>query len=411
MAETTTATHDEPSTGTRLGLSAGEWFAIVAFWAFVAVLSAATRLVDPRVPGMQESVAMAVVKLSVLEYALWAVLTVPIIWLTSRLGIDGGQRFWRIVFFVALGLVLALLVDATLAAARAELLPPPRRGGRGRGGIGGIGRAGGFGAGGRASRAGGPFWFLDDLMVYFAILGAGIARAYFVRYQARRAETVALQAHAAQLQAQLAEARLAVLRTQLNPHFLFNTLNAVSALVERDPRGVRRMIARLSELLRHTLDGASEPEIPLHRELSLLERYVEIMRIRFQGRLEVELDVADDVRDALVPNLLLQPLVENAFKHGVDRVEGAGRIVVQARRVGDDLVLRVSDNGPGPAADPFALDDTEPRGVGGVGLRNSRSRLEELYGARQRLVLLPAAGGGTVAEVVLPYHTGERAGA
>ena len=263
----------------------------------------------------------------------------------------------------------------------------------------GFGRA-------RAARPGGPFWFLDDLMVYFAILGAGLARAYFLRYQARRAESVALQAHAVQLQAQLAEARLAVLRTQLNPHFLFNTLNAVSALVERDPRGVRRMIARLSELLRHTLDGASEPEIPLHRELSLLERYVDIMRIRFQGRLDVELDVAPDVRDALVPNLLLQPLVENAFKHGVDRMEGAGRIVVQAHRTGDDIVLRVTDNGPGPAGDPFSLDDTEPRGEGGTGLRNSRSRLEQLYGARQRLTLTSAPGGGTVAEVVLPYHTG-----
>jgi LytS/YehU family sensor histidine kinase len=241
------------------------------------------------------------------------------------------------------------------------------------------------------------FW-LDDLIVYFAVLAAGIARDYFLRFRTRHEEAVHLQSQAAQLQAQLAEARLSALRTQLNPHFLFNTLHAVSTLVERDPRGVRRMIARLSELLRYTLDGADEQEVPLERELTFLERYLEIMQIRFQGRLEVDTRVEPDVLDALVPTLVLQPLVENAVKHGVSKVEGAGRIAIHARRDGERVLLSVRDNGPGLPSD--GAPDEE-----GVGLRNTRARLAELYGPAQSLTLRAADGGGLVAEVALPYHT------
>jgi LytS/YehU family sensor histidine kinase len=254
-------------------------------------------------------------------------------------------------------------------------------------------------------------WFLDDLIVYFAVLAVGIARDIFARYRSRHDETVRLTAQAAQLQAQLAEARLAVLSAQLNPHFLFNTLHAVSSLVERDPRGVRRMIARLSELLRVTLEGTSEQEIPLSRELELLQLYLDIMQVRFQGRLVVDIHVDDEVLDALVPNFVLQPLVENAVMHGVSKVEGAGRIELRARCVRDDVVITVRDNGPGldaPAA-PGRLtangNGALPASGGGVGLTNTRARLEQLYGAEQHLSLRRAAEGGTVAEIVLPYHT------
>jgi len=258
-------------------------------------------------------------------------------------------------------------------------------------------------------------WFLDDLTVYFAVLAAGIARDIFARYRARHDETVRLTAQAAQLQAQLAEARLAVLSAQLNPHFLFNTLHAVSSLVERDPRGVRRMIARLSELLRVTLESPNEQEIPLSRELALLQLYVDIMQVRFQGRLIVEIDADENVMDALVPSFVLQPLVENAVMHGVSKVEGGGRIDLRAHRAGDDLVITVRDNGPGidvtvPTIESrltpdLPRDDGAP-GSGGVGLSNTRARLQQLYGVDQQLSLRPGAGGGTVAEIVLPYHTG-----
>jgi two-component system, LytTR family, sensor kinase len=238
-------------------------------------------------------------------------------------------------------------------------------------------------------------------MVYFAVVAAGFARDYFRRYQSRREEAARLQAQAAELHAQLAEARLAALRTQLDPHFLFNTLHAISSLVERDPRGVRRMIARLSELLRTSLEAGDEQEIPLEKEIAFLNRYLEIMQIRFQGRLEVDMRIDGSVVDALVPTMILQPLVENAVKHGVNKVASTGRIEIRAfRDETDRLVLRVRDNGPGLGA------DDESREGGGVGLANTRARLQQLYGTDQLLTLTPAPdGGGFVAEVTLPYHT------
>jgi len=181
---------------------------------------------------------------------------------------------------------------------------------------------------------------------------------------------------------------------QINPHFLFNTLHAVSALVERDPGGVRRMIARLSELLRHTIESHATDEVPLREELAFLKRYIEIMEIRFQGRLQVEIKIDDDTLDALVPNLVLQPIVENALEHGVNRATGDGRVSIAARRDGTRLVLSVRDNGPG----------LDAKNESGVGLANTRARLEQLYGAAASLSLSSADGGGVLAEIALPYH-------
>ncbi len=352
--------------------------AIVIFWALLAFISTVGRELDPRIPGIPPRVLRAVVLSTYVEYALWAALAIPIWWLASRYSVEGGRRLGRIVLFVALGIGIAIVVDALLLRVRETLL---------------------FGDG----RLGGPrrrpvptllgLGFLDDLMVYFAVLGAGVARDYFLRYRARLEET-------ARLQQLLTQARLDALRTQLNPHFLFNTLNAVSALVDRDPRGARRMIARLSDLLRYTLDESTGQEVPLHRELDLLSEYVELMQIRFQGKLTVDMRVDDDVRDALVPNLILQPLLENAIKHGVGRIAGGGHITVRARRSRaadiDVLVVTVTDNGLGPGG-----------GDEGVGLRNTNARLREMYGDVYRVVLRPAgeSGGGTEAELALPYHT------
>ena len=176
-------------------------------------------------------------------------------------------------------------------------------------------------------------------------------------------------------------------------------MNAVSSLVERDPRGVRRMISRLGDLLRHSIEGASVAEVPLRQELDLLARYVDIMQVRFQGRLEVELRVDERARDALVPNMILQPIVENAIRHGVERREGGGggRITIEAGIEADDVVLRVIDDGPGPGGDGTR--------AGGVGVRNTIARLEQLYGSGDRFALRAAVEGGAVAEVRIPYRT------
>jgi sensor histidine kinase YesM len=160
------------------------------------------------------------------------------------------------------------------------------------------------------------------------------------------------------------------------------------------------MIARLSELLRYTLNGGNENEVVLAQEIAFLERYLEIMQIRFQGQLEIEVQLGDDARDALVPSLILQPLVENAVKHGVDKVSDRGKIRIQARREVDRLVLTVSDNGPGPSN----VQKTE-EGEHGVGLDNIRQRLEQLYGSAQSLSLSKSPGGETIAQIVMPFRT------
>jgi sensor histidine kinase YesM len=239
---------------------------------------------------------------------------------------------------------------------------------------------------------------LNHFLIFCGILAAGFAREYSRRFRAHEKAAAQMAAETAQLQTQLTEAKLSALNAQLNPHFLFNTLNAVSSLVERDPRGVRRMIARLSELLRYTLEGGTDHEVPLSQEISFLERYLEIMQIRFQGKLEIDMQIEGEAHNAMVPSLILQPLVENAVKHGVDKITAAGKIGIRARLEGERLVLTVTDNGPGPAK-ITRLDDA------GVGLANTRQRLEQLYGNEQSLTLAEAPGGGTVARIIIPYRT------
>jgi two-component system, LytTR family, sensor kinase len=384
-------------------LMPGEILAILAFWALLAVLTAAGWLIDPRAAAVaamraarRPELASGFATLSLIEYALWAALTLPIFWMTRRFGGDRPSLV-RILAFLLIGIVLAVSVDALLQVISRQVIPPP------------VMQAPGMPSPRMPSstlpgRLPPPhqlrglffrFSFLYDFMVYVVVLGAGLVRNYMVRYQARLDEARRLQAEAAQLHAQLADARLNSLRTQLNPHFLFNTLNAISTLVEEDPPGARRMIARLSDLLRHTLAEGDDQEISLARELELLRRYLEIMEVRFQGNLEVSIDSESSLDDALVPNLVLQPLVENAFRHGLAPLQTVGRVAVRAVRDNGDLVLTVRDNGGGPAKQVRE----------GVGLANTRARLAQLYGARQRLALTAAEGGGALVEVRFPYHT------
>ena len=365
----------------RARLTRGELLAIFAFWIFMAVLTAANRLLDPRRPhGLQPTSPSVPVALAFAESLVWALVTVVIFLLIQRFLARRDRRWTQVAALAATGLAVSVVVDVVLDLTRIWILGVPDRHN--------------FFA--DPLRAVTHLWFLREMIVYCGIVAAGVAREYSLRYRARQDEATHLQAETAQLRAQLAEARLSALRSQVDPHFLFNTLNAVSALVERDPRGVRRMIARLSELLRHSLEGADEAEVTLRQEMEFVERYLEIMRIRFQGTLEVETAVEGEVMDALVPNLVLQPLVENAVKHGVSRLKSGGRICIAARRDDGRVVLSVRDNGPG-------LAEETPRE--GVGVRNTRQRLEQLYGNAQALALRPADGGGVEAEVTLPYHT------
>lgn len=200
---------------------------------------------------------------------------------------------------------------------------------------------------------------------------------------------------AAELEQQLTQARLQALQMQLNPHFLFNTLNMISSVIYDDPKIADKMIASLSDLLRATLNGAAGHEITLAQELELLQRYVAIMKARFQDKLELRLDVEAVTRNALVPGFILQPLVENAIKYSLENLQRA-EVEIAARVENEDLVLEVKDNGPGLGANPSEHNSN------GVGLANTAERLEKMYGGERRLLLENRPAGGLQATLTLP---------
>jgi len=228
------------------------------------------------------------------------------------------------------------------------------------------------------------------LFDFWGVIGVAHAVEFYRRAQAR-------ERTAAELRMRLSQAQLEVLRGQLHPHFLFNTLNSIATLVHRDADGADRMVTDLADLLRATLEHQGSHEITLAAELDLLDRYVGIVRGRFQDRLTVEFAVPLEARDALVPQFLLQPLVENALEHGIARRPGPGFVQITAQCVDSELRLSVRDDGPG-------LVGGGSNGHG-VGLANIRSRLAELYGPGDRLTLASATpDGGAVATVIVPLR-------
>jgi two-component sensor histidine kinase len=423
----------------------------VAFWTLFGALQASNSLLLPL--GNDFPHPWRLIASAMLGAYMWALFTPAIFRLAAHVAPDQRIRLSRIAQVLLIGLVVSALAAAVASTVNTLLVPRP-------GAVAGVrqerretGRVAGAvapdaprlpGAGpapGRAPSVASStarswrlprvmrvlrtlvrtlrHWYFQELVTFFGVFAAGLVSDLSRRYRARereaaqlqgqtsqlqaeqaelRARAARLQAQSAELNAQLAEARLAMLRTRLNPHFLFNTLNAVSALVAKNPKGVRDMIALLSELLRHALAETRAQEIPLREEARLLQLYLEILEIRYQGLLRTVMTIDPGVQEALVPNLILQPLVENAMKHGVDRAGGRGAIEVRADRVGDELVLTVRDTGPVDGPVPTS-------GSSGIGLRLTRERLVELYGTEQRLELTPSPGGGMTARVVLPYHT------
>jgi two-component system LytT family sensor kinase len=367
-------------------LSHRELFLIFVFWTSLAILASVNRLLDPRGFGFRGISPVGPIALAFIESWIWAALTPFVFWLSSRFSIERSRWVVHIPALLAIGVIISVIVYSGLAEVREQffetavghrqtptLFAPLRD----------IGR----------------FRFVNHFLVFMAVLIAGYARKYFIRDQMRIREANALGARAALLQVQLADARLDALRMQLNPHFLFNTLHAIAALVERDPAGVRRMIARLSELLRLTMDSEAEHEVTLDQELSFLRRYIDIMEVRFQGRLRTSIDAGDETLEAFVPRLILQPIVENALEHGAARATGEGIVAITAHRRGDDLVITVINNGPG----------VEPAAATGVGLGNTRARLTELYGDAASFTLTSRSEGGATAEMIVPFRTATHA--
>ena len=306
---------------------------------------------------------------------LWALFTPAIYALGKRYRID--RRSWpRTVPLHLAAAVIATFVDVAILR---ELLPL----------LGGEGGAARYPVYVVAARQ----LFLYSIC-YFVIVAIAHVRHYATLSYER-------DVRAAQLEAQLSAARLAALQGQLRPHFLFNTLNMIAEQVYTDPRGADTMLTKLGVLLRSSFVEADREEVPLWRELELLDSYLDIMGARFNGRLRVARDVDPQTLDALVPRFVLQPLVENAIKHGIEPREEGGEVAVAARLFHGALEIVVADDGDGLGDAPIRV---------GTGVHNTRERLRHLYGeGRQEFSLTPREGGGAVARIVVPYRAGEPA--
>jgi LytS/YehU family sensor histidine kinase len=242
---------------------------------------------------------------------------------------------------------------------------------------------------------------LDEGAKILLLACAGAVATYAAHWQERLSRRFSEAARESEeLQGRLDQARLQALRLQLQPHFLFNTLNTITALVHRDPPSAERMVTGLSELLRVSLGNAGEQEVRLDRELEVLRHYLDIQLVRFSDRLSVRFDIDPAARDAMVPSLLLQPLAENAIKHGISPRVAAGHLHISVRRHNEKLSLEVGDDGVGTRGSQPLTE--------GVGLGNARARLASLYGEQHRLEAGPRPGGGFTVKIEIPFYTEPR---
>jgi signal transduction histidine kinase len=233
-------------------------------------------------------------------------------------------------------------------------------------------------------------WALRNLIVYCVVLAVSYTRDY-------RRELRDRDVQASRLEGQLAKAQLHSLKSQLHPHFLFNSLNAISTLMRTDMDSAERMLDMLAELLRRSLRESAVQEVPLHQEMDFVGRYLDIEQVRFSNRLNVEIDVPPEVAEALVPHLILQPLVENAIRHGIGPKVGPGTVRITARRENDYLALQVSDDGVGPGLRRSSLTGE------GVGLTNTQARLDQLFGGRARMEFGAVIEGGFRVALQIPF--------
>ena len=333
-----------------------------------AVVRGSTRSRSFAVP------ASRILEVSALMVPVWTLAAIPIVALARRFPLTGPRRVRAALVHLLGALALPFVHSALVVGVRLALDHYPV-----------------------------PTSFLRE----FPGMAVGLALSNILFYTAVVASVHGVDAwrrdrsrelREAQLVARLSEAELEVLRMQLQPHFLFNTLHGISALLETDPRGARRMLTRLADLLRLSLRTDSAQEVPLREELAFLEQYLEIQRMRFGDRLQVRVEAPDG--DVLVPRLILQPLVENAIRHGIARRAGAGRVAIRAVVEGDRLRLTVEDDGAGVGG------GTEGHGIG---LSNTRARLAQLYGTAGSLGLADREGGGAVVTVGIPARKAQAA--
>lgn len=304
--------------------------------------------------------------------SFWALLTPGLMWLTRQLRDRVASHVRSIAAHVAVFLVVHP-VDLAVWSGMGALLGNPTR----------------------------PFnelltqWLSFNALTYAIIVVGTTALDYHDAFRERGLR-------AARLEAQLALAQFQALRAQLHPHFLFNSLNTISALMHKDVARADRVLARLGELLRLAIDTSAKPETRLIDEMEFVQRYLDIEQVRFGDRLDVRVELPAETYDALVPTMLLQPLVENAVRHGVAPHPGPGRVEIRVERRRSHLGIIIRDTGKGFGAEALRGGHQE-----GVGLRTTRARLEKLYGSAHELAFANIAGGGFEARITLPFHESE----
>jgi len=304
----------------------------------------------------------------------WGMLTPLILWVDRRIPVSSKQLAQRVLAHLLPSLLVTAVYVYLLGGVRAAF------------GMGAWSNVPGLLADSLRSM------FLWNWLVYWLIVGAWQAYRYYDHY-------IAGELRLERLEKNFSEARLNALRMQLDPHFLFNALNTISSQVERDPKLARRMIEHLGDLLRLSLESKDRQEIPLSEEMAFLEHYLAIQKIRFGDHLRIETQIAAEVKYASVPCLFVQPLVENAIRHGISRRASGGTVIVSARRDGNRLEIRVIDDGVGLPAG-WTLEN-----CGGVGLSVTRQRVAGLYPEGETsFAVNRRASGGTEVAISLPLR-------
>jgi two-component sensor histidine kinase len=352
------------------------WVLVLGLWAIPSLIGALVYYLRMAPTGDPVSLRFAMLYQFAAWYP-WVVLTPFVLAMGRRFSLERSSPWLALPVHLVAGLVVGALHLALALAGMRALSPEPLE---------------------RSFATAYLDWMLPTyleftVLIYFAILGLVYAFDYYRRY-------VRGTVHASRLEAELARAQLQALRTQLQPHFLFNTLHAISSLMDEDVRAARRMIARLADLLRTTLDTGDQQEVSLLRELETLQLYLDIERERFSDRLRVELEIRPDALEARVPNLLLQPLVENAIRHGIAPLQKGGRVTVSAARQDGRLLLTVEDDGAGLRNGDPPLDGNRREGVG---LRNTRARLERMYPLSHDMTIEQPRTGGFRVRIAIPY--------
>lgn len=349
-----------------------KWSAFLGFWTLLALSFASQFYIASSKAGLSVTWRQAITS-SMGDWYLFALLAIPVRWLAHRFPFE--RPFWPGSLLVHLpASVLFSLVYVLMRAGLA------------------IGHSTWNHLPLSYADALRPLllktWYFN-LLVYWVVFAVSHAFDYYRKYQDREKRSV-------ELAKRLTEAKLQALQMQLNPHFLFNTLNAIASLMHKDVEAADRMIGRLSRLLRQALDSSNTQEVPLRHELKFLQDYLVIEQTRFGDRLSVTMDVPPELMEATIPNLMLQPLVENAIIHGIEPKARPGRIELRARLQENMLELEVSDNGAGLPPDHMLEE--------GVGLANTRARLQELYGKTQSFELIPGPTSGVIARVRIPFR-------